>query len=277
MTISLIIPVYNRLNLLEKCLAAVLKQELPPNEIILSDDGSTEDILKFYREIKMLSPIPLKLVAQEHTVFRAARVRNNGVSVSTGDLLVFIDQDIIIPPLYIRTVADCIGRNRFLSAYPIRLSAAQSKIIDLNVIANGNFENYLLPPQIAKMRSQYRKDYFAYLLCHYLHIGGHGAKLRSGVSAILRDDYERVNGYDEKFEGWGGEDDDLGRRLLALGKVGFNFGYPCYPLHLFHEPNHVNFGRVNTLYSRTTKKKISRHNYRCKSGLDDKREDVQTW
>ncbi|MDD4309247.1 MAG: glycosyltransferase, partial [Candidatus Cloacimonetes bacterium] len=267
MTISLIIPVFNRLNLLEKCLAAVRKQELLPDELILSDDGSTEDVVKFYQEQKQLSPVPIKLVAQKHTVFRAARVRNNGVSVSTGDLLVFIDQDIIIPQSYLRTVADCIGTDRFLSAYPVRLSAAQSELINLAVIEKGNWESYLLPPQKAKMRSQFRKDYLSYLMCRYLNIRSHGAKLRSGVSAILSSDYEAVNGYDENFEGWGGEDDDLGRRLLAFGKVGFNFGYPCYPLHLYHEPNHVNFNRVNTPYTRSTIKTIGKNNYRCKSGL----------
>ncbi len=274
MKLSLIIPVYNRLQLLEKCMLSVCKQVLPPDEIILSDDGSSEDILQFYRKQKQLCGIPLKLVRQEHTEFRAARVRNNGVSVSIGDLLVFIDQDIIIPPLYLTTVVACIRSDRFLSAYPVRLSEAQSKQVDTAAIESNSYLSYVLPAQKAKIRRQFRKDYISYLLCRFAKLSSHGAKLRNGVSAIMRADYEKVNGYDENFVGWGGEDDDLGRRLLAIGKVGYNFGYSCYPLHLYHAPNHENFKRVNTPYSLSAKKAIDKKNYRCKIGLDTKRDDV---
>jgi len=274
MTISLIIPVYNRLHLLEKCLISVRKQVQPPDEIILSDDGSTEDIVQFYRHVKKQFDIPIKLVRQEHTEFRAARVRNNGVSVSTGELLVFIDQDIVIPPLYVKTIVESINGKRFLSAYPVRLSEAQSKEVDATSIDSNSYLSYVLPAQKAKIRRQFREDYLAYLMCRYCKLGSHGAKLRSGVSAILRADYEKVNGYDENFVGWGGEDDDLGRRLLAIRKVGFNFGFSCYPLHLYHEPNHNNYNRVNTPYSRNTKKVIGKKNYRCKIGLDTKRDNV---
>ena len=254
MSISLIIPVYNRLHLLEKCLVSVIKQVLPPDEIIISDDGSTEDISLFYQNQKQLSKIPMKLVRQKHTEFRAARVRNNGVSVSTGNLLVFIDQDIVIPPLYIKTIADCMHKDRFLSGYPVRLSQAQSEQIDLSALENFNYLHLLLPAQKAKIRRQFRKDYVSYLLFRYAKIGSHGAKLRSGVSAMSRKDYEKVNGYDENFVGWGGEDDDLGRRLLAIGKVGYNFANSCFPLHLYHEPNHNNYERANSPYSSQTKK-----------------------
>jgi hypothetical protein len=41
--------------------------------------------------------------------------------------------------------------------------------------------------------------------------------LRSGDFAIWRRDYERVNGFDENFEGWGCEDDDMNRRLRRAG------------------------------------------------------------
>ncbi|PKN73333.1 MAG: glycosyl transferase [Candidatus Cloacimonetes bacterium HGW-Cloacimonetes-3] len=277
MTISLIIPVYNRLALLEKCLLAISKQVLCPDEIILSDDGSTEDIKGFYAKQKQASSIPMKLVRQEHTVFRAARVRNNGVSVSRGDLLVFIDQDIIIPPLYIQTIADNMLTGRFLSGYPVRLSAAQSEAIDHEVIENCNFITKLLPAQQAKIRSQFRKDYLHYLLCRYAKIGVHGAKLRSGVAAINKVDYVKVNGYDENYEGCGGEDDDLGRRLLAIGKTGYNFVRTHIPLHLYHKPNYQSLqGDMHSYFSKR-KKEVTRHNYRCEKGFDAPRDDIEVF
>lgn len=277
MTVSLIIPVYNRLHLLEKCLLCVYKQSLAPDEIILSDDGSEEDIVQFFQQQKQLTPIPIKLVRHQHTRFRASRVRNNGVAVSKGELLVFIDQDIIIPPQYIYDAVNSIGSNRFLSAYPIRLSEAQSASVDKAAIDHAGYYKLVNPAQKAKIRRQFRKDLLSYRLCRYLGIGKHGAKMRAGVSAILRSDFTEVNGFDESFIGFGGEDDDLGRRLLAIGKVGYNFVRSFAPLHLYHESNYHKPDSTAISYTQQRKKEINRRNYRCPNGLDSKRVDIETW
>ncbi|GAB1366185.1 glycosyltransferase [Candidatus Cloacimonadaceae bacterium] len=276
MTLSLIIPVYNRLPLLEKCLAAIHKQVLAPSEIILSDDGSQEDILGFFARQKILSAVPFRLVRQEHKGFRASRVRNNGVSVSQGKILVFLDQDILVPPRYLQAVKENLKPGRFLSGYPVRLSEAQSRSLTLEAIEEFRYHDQLLPAQWAKIRSQYRKDLFSYLLCRYTGFGGHGAKLRGGLTAVLREDFEAVNGFDEDFFDCGGEDDDLGRRLLASGKLGFNFvRKPLIPLHLYHEPNYQPRRGDKNSYSALRKQEISRHDFRCAKGLNASRSDLQ--
>lgn len=275
MTLSVIVPVYNRLPLLEKCLAAVYRQTFTPEEIILSDDGSEEDILGFFERQKQLSPVPLKLVRQEHKGFRASRVRNNGIAVSQGEVLVFLDQDIVVPPLYLKTISDELKGGRFLSGYPVRLSEQQSKDLTLEKIENLEDANILVPKQFAKISSQYRKDHISYLLYRYLKLGGHGAKLRGGVCAVRREDLEKVNGFDENFYDCGGEDDDLGRRLFMTGKTGYNFVKDQIPLHLFHEPNYQSQRGVKDHYSTQRKQKISPKNYRCDRGLDSLRSDVK--
>jgi len=275
MTLSVIVPVYNRLSLLEKCLQGIYRQTLAPDEIILSDDGSEEDIVSFFRVQKQLSPMPLKLARQQHLGFRASRVRNNGVSVSRGELLVFLDQDIVVPPDYLKAIKDKLNNNRFLSGYPVRLTQEQSLRLEVSRLDTQTLIDFLMPEQRAKIRRQFREDLAAYLLYRYLRLGGHGAKLRGGVCAVRRDDFYEVNGFDENFFDCGGEDDDLGRRLLMSGKTGYNFVKEQIPLHLFHEPNYQSQRWKRDHYSAQRKQQINRNNYLCDKGLDSLRSDVE--
>jgi hypothetical protein len=60
--------------------------------------------------------------------------------------------------------------------------------------------------------------------------------LRSTNFAIARDDFERVNGFDENFLGWGCEDDDFGRRLKAAGIRTKSILNRTCVYHLWHPP-----------------------------------------
>lgn len=88
--ISLIIPVYNVENYLEKCLDSVVFQTIPFYEVILIDDGSTDrsaDVCRKY--ISQYSN--LALIAQENKGQSAAR--NVGIEHASGEYLMFLDSD----------------------------------------------------------------------------------------------------------------------------------------------------------------------------------------
>lgn len=274
MNLSVIIPVYNYLDLLEKCLFSVYRQAVQPDEIILSDDGSEEDIIGFFQVQKEKTSIPMILVRQEHQQFRAARVRNNGVSVCNSEILAFLDQDIIIPKNYLLSIKNELTIGRFLSGYPVRLSKDQTEKLTFEVIEQNNWNAILTEAQKKKIIKQYRKDYLSYVLCKYLPFVEHGAKMRGGVSAIFRNDFEAVNGYDENYIGWGNEDDDLGKRLHALGRIGFNFVLSQLPLHQYHQPYHNKGERKNSGYSKSRRNEIFPNNYRCQKALNSKRNDL---
>jgi GT2 family glycosyltransferase len=79
-----------------------------------------------------------------------------------------------------------------------------------------------------------RKSAFKYRLYNFLRHPTKPYKLRSGNFGISREDFERVNGFDENFEGWGGEDDDLGRRLRRAGARLESIVRHTYSFHLWH-------------------------------------------
>jgi len=94
LNISAIIPTFNRASLLESALDSVLAQTYPVNEIIVVDDGSTDNTAEVVREKQgraKLKQIPIHLVQQQQG--GAAKARNAGIAASSGDWIAFLDSD----------------------------------------------------------------------------------------------------------------------------------------------------------------------------------------
>lgn len=87
--VSVIIPTWNRAHMLKNAIQSALNQSLVPSEIIVSDDGSTDNT---FETIKSLNNPKVKLVAGKHSGLPAA-VRNRGIKESRGDWLAFLDSD----------------------------------------------------------------------------------------------------------------------------------------------------------------------------------------
>ncbi len=88
--ISIVIPVYNEQNTLNKCLKTLLKQSLPAKEIIVIDDGSTDKTLDRVKHLQVKHK-KIKLFTQKH--LGPAIARNTGVKQAKGNVLVFVDAD----------------------------------------------------------------------------------------------------------------------------------------------------------------------------------------
>ncbi|GIK72612.1 MAG: glycosyl transferase family 2 [Chloroflexota bacterium] len=94
--ISVIIPVYNSERFLAEAIQSVLVQTLPPDEIIVVDDGSTDNSAALVAEMPLPSMTELILVRQPN--LGPAAARNRGVALASGELLAFLDADDIWLP-----------------------------------------------------------------------------------------------------------------------------------------------------------------------------------
>lgn len=265
---SLIITVFNRINLLRKSLISLKNQSVQPFELIISDDGSTEDVASGILDIVRTFDFPVKLVSQNKEGFRLAKCRNNAVKLSEGDFLIFLDQDIIHTNNFLKTFIDNKKKKRFVTSYPIRLTKIQSEKISEEIIASGELLSFIKFEQLNKIKKQFIKDYISFV-GHKIKLVKQKPKLRGGVCAINRNDYIAVNGYDEKFIGWGNEDDDIRKRLYRSGVSGYNPFYLEFPLHLYHETFHNDGERVNTKYSTVRSSEIANGDYYCENGLNE--------
>lgn len=109
MDISVIIPTYNRKNVLRKCILALTGQTYPRSEyeIIIVDDGSTDGTEEMVRSLQNDPVGMLRLVAQRNR--GPASARNVGITHAKGNILLFLGDDII-------ATADLIKRHSELHA-----------------------------------------------------------------------------------------------------------------------------------------------------------------
>ncbi len=87
----MIIPTCNRALFLERAIRSVLVQRLPCAELIVVDDGSTDDTTGVVARLAAESVVPLHLLCQENRGVSAAR--NLGIRAAQGSLLAFLDSD----------------------------------------------------------------------------------------------------------------------------------------------------------------------------------------
>jgi GT2 family glycosyltransferase len=185
--VSIIVPAYNHSRDLNQCLSALKASSPPESEIIVVDDASTEDI----------SSVATQMSAR---IFRLeknsgpAAARNSGARHARGEILFFVDSDVIIGP---GTVGHVV---KFLEEHP-----------DVAAVF-GSYDNL---PRAPGMVSQYRN-----LLHHFVHQNGNreASTFWAGCGAIRRSVFELIGGFDEKrFPRSSIEDIELGYRLRQAG------------------------------------------------------------
>ena len=118
-TVNIIVPTYNRSNLLKECVESLLAQTYPELEIIVVDDGSTDDTQATVADI-IRKHSNVKYYSRPHLGAPAAR--NFGLGKSNGECIAFLDSDDLWPADYVETMI------KNLRAKP-EFGAAYSKIM----------------------------------------------------------------------------------------------------------------------------------------------------
>jgi cellulose synthase/poly-beta-1,6-N-acetylglucosamine synthase-like glycosyltransferase len=92
-SISVIIPCYNEARYIRRCLATLIEQSLPAREIIVVDDGSSDQTVEIVKEFNV------HLLRQNHAGPAAAR--NLGAGAASGEILVLVDADMFFDRDYL--------------------------------------------------------------------------------------------------------------------------------------------------------------------------------
>lgn len=109
--VSVIIPFYNVKNYIKNTLESVNNQVYKNIEIILVNDGSTDNSLKVVKEFLSKCKFKYTLYSQKNSGVSAAR--NKGLSLSSGEYVVFVDSDDLLSPQYINKMYETIKENDF--------------------------------------------------------------------------------------------------------------------------------------------------------------------
>jgi glycosyltransferase involved in cell wall biosynthesis len=212
--VSLIVNTFDKPRHLELVLESIALQEGCDGamELIVADDGSAEPTAEIVHAFARRVSFPVAFTTEPHDGFRLARVRNRGAALARGRTFLFLDGDSILPPDH---VATHLARRRPGWAQlgdVARLSEANSRDLQPGSLAGIDLRGLVAGDELRRLERRHRK---ARWQNRYRHPSK--PRLAGGNFAVWRSDYLRVNGSDERFRGWGQEDDDLGLRLRAAG------------------------------------------------------------
>ncbi|MGB5634823.1 MAG: glycosyltransferase family 2 protein [Waterburya sp.] len=208
MYISIVVPTYNRLPILQKSIAALEKQILTDDkisgyEIVIVDDGSTDQTLAWLRENQANLP-HVKLFEQDHQ--GAAAARNLGVKNAVGDTIVFIDSDLVVTESFLQAHGDALVK--------AEQDLRSDRLFTYGAVINTN--NFDDPTSEPYKITDFSAAYFA-----------------TGNVAIARKWLLEAGLFDTGFQLYGWEDLELGVRLkkldLKLIKCPQAVGYHWHP------------------------------------------------
>ena len=237
MLISVIITTYNSPNFLKKCLNSFLEQKDENFEIIVADDGSTSDTKNIIDSFKGAN-FNIFHTWHEDEGFRAAKIRNEAVKLSSGKYLIFVDGDCVVFNDFIenhRKIAEpgffARGNRAMLSKF-ISCQIVDEDI-DINCISAIEFIKLRLKKNINRIIPIIR--FINYPLRKIRKKKWKGAKTCN--LGVWKSDFEDINGYDESYIGWGREDSDLVVRLINNNIFRKEAIFSTGLLHLKHEIN----------------------------------------
>jgi GT2 family glycosyltransferase len=181
--VSVIVPLYNNPGQAAECLGAIGAPRGPEMEVIAVDDGSTDGTPA------IAQAAGARLVRLERNSGPAA-ARNAGAQAASGEVLLFVDQDVVVPPGVIDRVARTMEQRPELAAL---------------------FGSYDAAPRAPGIVSQFRN-----LLHHYVHQQGdpEASTFWAGCGAVRREVFQSLGGFDPSQTL---EDVELGYRLRRHG------------------------------------------------------------
>lgn len=189
--VSIIVPSFNRADLIGQTIESVLAQTCPNWELVIVDDHSTDDTANVVNSYR-LKDSRIRFAKRSSPIKGAPACRNEGVLLSSGDLLIFLDSDDLLAP-------HCIEhRLRFMAGHSeIELLISQTELFEKKPGDLGLLYN----------RFDYDNDLDRFLMNDNL-------CLTTGPT-WRRSAFEKIAGWDESLPCW--QDWELNVRALASG------------------------------------------------------------
>ncbi len=234
MKISLLISTYNWPDALELCLSSVLLQDVMPDEILIADDGSTDETRVLINKYKEKFSIPLIHIWHEDQGFELAKIRNKAIARATGDYIIQIDGDLILHKAFIRDHRRFAKKGTFVRTSRIYIDSNLSKELLLSKrVEISPFEKGI-SNTFSAVRITFLQPFFAE---HYKQKGDERWEIHGCNMAYWRADAISVNGYNEDFKGWGPEDKEFVARLLNKGLRRRFLKFGAIVFHIWHKIN----------------------------------------
>jgi glycosyltransferase involved in cell wall biosynthesis len=229
LNVSLIITTYNWPEALAVVLQSVLQQTYASFQVLVADDGSSQETADTVAAVLESAPFPWRHVRHGDCGIRQARVKNLGVRYATGEYLIFIDHDVALHPEFIKDHVECAAADCFLQGKRVFLSPEMTA---RQIQASCFTPPSPFSPGLENRKNGFRAPALAGLVNRKkpFQVTLRGCNLSMPRAAFLD-----VDGYDETFDGlWGREDSDICYRLFNSGRFLKNLWLAGLQYHLHH-------------------------------------------
>ncbi|MFC1886641.1 glycosyltransferase family 2 protein [Thermodesulfobacteriota bacterium] len=263
MRVSLIVTTYNRPDALEKVLKALENQTRLPDEVVVADDGSGPETAEIIVRQTKNMPFCIEHVRQEDDGFRAARIRNKAIRKTSGEYIILLDGDCVVPKQFVEDHVHLAQDGFFIQGKRILLSRSFSSYFDREYA--GLSLKLILPlisGNISNTHHLLRIPWFPSFISTRLN------GIKTCNMSFFRKHIFSVNGFNENFVGWGREDSELAVRFFKYGLKRKTHPFMAVCFHLWHEENKKVRLKVN---DEILKRSIESNEYFCIDGLEKRK------
>lgn len=258
--ISIIISTYNSKDWLEKVLWGYDEQTVQNFEVVIADDGSKEDTKALIDRFRAVAKYPIQHIWHEDNGFQKSQILNKSIVACKADYIIMSDGDCIPRKDFVEVHHKNKEKGRFLSGGYFMLPMNISQLITKEDVKQQHCFNldWLLKNGLKKSfknnklnTSGFKEKLLNTLTPTKPTWNGHNA---SG----WKKDIIAVNGFDERMQ-YGGQDRELGERLVNLGIKGKQIRYSAIVVHLDHPRGYANkesWEKNNNIRKHTRSQKV---------------------
>jgi glycosyltransferase involved in cell wall biosynthesis len=235
MIVSVIISTYNNPAWLQKVIWGYECQTYKDFELIIADDGSWRPTKELVEKFQRESSLNIKYVWHPDNGFQKSEILNQAILVSSTEYLIFSDGDCIPRKDFVEIHVKNAENGYFLSGGYFMLPLGTSIIISRDDIVNGNaFDvNWLCANGLKKSHKTLKLTSVG-LPAKLLNLLTPTKATWNGHSSSgWKKDIIDVNGFNEEMQ-YGGQDRELGERLINSGIKGKQIRYSAICVHLEH-------------------------------------------
>lgn len=222
--LSIVVPTFNRLNILDITLACLLHQKTEYKyEVIVADDGSSEDVLSIVRQYE--NRLDINYVRQPDKGYQLCAIRNLGIRAAKYDYVAILDCDMAPNRAWVQSYMNLLLENSQVALIGPR------KYVDTNGMSASEF--LADPDLLDRLPEVVTNNSVAGRTCGEISVDWRLWHFETTDNLRLCDDpfryfsggnvafakywVEKAGYFDEEFNHWGGEDNEFGYRLYKHG------------------------------------------------------------
>ncbi len=245
MKASVIFSTYNSTEWLEKVLWGYSVQTVKDFEIVIADDGSGPETREVIERFKAELDIPIQHVWQPDEGFQKSRILNKAIVAAKADYLIFSDGDCIPRKDFVevhlkqRKPGHFLSGGYFLLTMPTSKTITRDDIISQRCFSVSWLAKHGQPVTYKALKLAVRgvfRNLFNALTTTKPTWNGHN-------SSGWKQDIIEANGFDERMQ-YGGQDRELGERMLNKGVKGIQVRYSAVVIHLDHKRGYRNMESI---------------------------------